>query len=65
MGDRLKRSISATENERKYLLVSAATIKMFAESRGHDLADDVVRVLTEDVNYRLRELVSVSSNRIF
>ncbi|KAF6018109.1 TAF6L [Bugula neritina] len=58
MGDRLKRSISATENERKYLLVSAATIKMFAESRGHDLADDVVRVLTEDVNYRLRELVS-------
>lgn len=62
MADNLKRSLSA-DSERKYLLISRATIRLFAESEGHTISEDVVRVLTEDVNYRLREIVSVGSQR--
>lgn len=59
MTDNILRTIS-TDSERKYQLISKATIRLFSESRGHTISEDVVRVLTEDVNYRLRELVSVS-----
>ena len=59
MVDNLRRSLS-TDSERKYQLISKNTIKLFAESSGHTISEEVVRVLTEDVNYRLREVVSVS-----
>lgn len=56
----LRRQLSASDNERKYQLISRATIRLFAESRGLTVSDDSIRVLAEDVNYRLREVVSVS-----
>lgn len=55
----LKRSLS-TKDEQRYQVISRAAIRLFAGSKGHNISDDAVRMLTEDVNYRLRELVSVS-----
>ncbi|XP_067942170.1 TAF6-like RNA polymerase II p300/CBP-associated factor-associated factor 65 kDa subunit 6L [Watersipora subatra] len=60
MMENLRRSTS-TDSERKYQLISEASIKMFAESKGHVVSDKVVRILNEDVNYRLREIVSEAS----
>lgn len=57
--DNLRRSQSTDMSERKYHLLSRTSIRQFAESNGHSVSDDVIRVLTEDVNYRLREIVSV------
>lgn len=56
----LQRSQSTDVSDRKYQLISRTSIKYFAESKGYVVSDDVIRVLTEDVNYRLREIVSVS-----
>ena len=49
-----------TMEDRRYAVLSSQTVKMFAESVGlADLSDDVVDLLSEDVTYRLRELVQV------
>ena len=63
MTEALRRQSSTAESERKYQLISRATIRLFAESRGLEVADDSIRVLAEDVNYRLREIVSVCCAR--
>lgn len=64
MTEALRRQSSTADSERKYQLISRATIRLFAESRGLDVADDSIRVLAEDVNYRLREIVSVRDYHI-
>lgn len=56
----LRRSLSTPgETERRYSLITRATLGLYIDSQGYDVNEDVIRVLTEDVNYRLRELVSV------
>lgn len=59
--DPQRRTQSVDTPERKYQLISMASIKLFAESKGYVVNDDVIRMLSEDVNYRVRELVSVSN----
>lgn len=59
-GETKKRTQSTSETQdKKYQLIGKATVQLFAESKGIVVSDDVARVLTEDLNYRLREIVSV------
>jgi len=49
------------QKELRYAILPRKTIRMFAESAGHvDITDQVLDILTEDVSYRVRELIQVS-----
>lgn len=57
---RTANSALALHPERKYQLFNKKSVQYFAESKGCILSEEVAKVLTEDLNYRIRELVSAS-----
>lgn len=49
-------------DDKRFLIFNAESMKLFAEQAGHPaVADNVLMLLNEDVNYRLRELVRNSA----
>lgn len=54
--------LRGTMEDRRYAVLSSQTVKMFGECVGiADMSEDVAQLLSEDVTYRLRELVQVYS----
>ena len=49
-------------DDKKYVVFNGESMKSFAEQSGFsDVSDDVLMLLNEDVNYRLRELIRNST----
>ena len=45
----------------KFSLIPSSSVSLYAESLGHaNLGEDVVESLSEDVTYRVREVLNVS-----
>ena len=47
--------------EKRYAVLPKETIRLYAEAAGFpDLTEELVQMLCEDVNYRLRDVVQVN-----
>lgn len=52
-------------SEKRYIIPSRESIRMMAEAEGvTNLTDDGALILSEDLSYRLREIVQVSLNYV-